>query len=297
MRKHAPLYLVLLLMGATWGITPVLMKIAVNGGYKPLGIIFWSGVIGFLLSVFSTALRGRRLFGGRRHIGLYIGIALLGAVLPNYFSYVGITHLPAGIMSIIIALVPMFAMPIALALGLEKFSTVRLFGALCGLGAIFLIAGPEASLPDPDKAIYVFIAILAPLFYGGEGNFLIRFGARGLDPLQILLGASLVSAALTLPVALAAGQFANPLTPWGAPEWAIVGTAVISWGTYVSYIWLIGRAGAVFASQVAYTVTGWGVVWAMLLLGERYSLWVWAAFALILFGILLVQPRESEPEG
>ena len=55
--------------------------------------------------------------------------------------------------------------------------------------------------------------------------------------------------------------------------------------------WLVGRAGAVFGGQVAYLVTGFGVVWSMLLLGERYSGWVWAALALMLAGLALVQPR------
>ena len=47
--------------------------------------------------------------------------------------------------------------------------------------------------------------------------------------------------------------------------------------------WSAG-AGSVFASQIAYLVTGFGVVWSMLLLGERYSAPVWAAFALMLRG-------------
>ena len=63
---------------------------------------------------------------------------------------------------------------------------------------------------------------------------------------------------------------------------------------YSGYIWLVGRAGSVFASQIAYLVTGFGVLWSMALLGERYSAWVWLAFALMLAGIALVQPRGGE---
>jgi len=40
-------------------------------------------------------------------------------------------------------------------------------------------------------------------------------------------------------------------------------------------------------------VTGTGVIWAMVLLGESYSGWVWAALALMLCGLMLVQPRET----
>ena len=62
---------------------------------------------------------------------------------------------------------------------------------------------------------------------------------------------------------------------------------------YTGYIWLVGRAGAVFASQVAYVVTLGGVLLSALFLGERYSAWVWSALALMIAGLALVQPRRA----
>jgi drug/metabolite transporter (DMT)-like permease len=50
----------------------------------------------------------------------------------------------------------------------------------------------------------------------------------------------------------------------------------------------------VFASQCSYIVTAAGLLWAMLLLGERFSPWVWAAVAVMLFGLSLVQPRNRQ---
>ena len=35
-----------------------------------------------------------------------------------------------------------------------------------------------------------------------------------------------------------------------------------------------------------------GIVWAMILLGERFSLWVWGAAFVMLCGLALVAPRE-----
>ena len=64
-------------------------------------------------------------------------------------------------------------------------------------------------------------------------------------------------------------------------------------GAYVAYVWLVGRAGPVFAVQVSYLVTGFGVIWAMLILGESYSPFIWAAMGLVLFGVALVQPRRK----
>jgi drug/metabolite transporter (DMT)-like permease len=98
---------------------------------------------------------------------------------------------------------------------------------------------------------------------------------------------------IALPLALLSGHWIDPLRPWGAPELAISLSSVLHVAAYVGYVWLVGVSGAVFAAQLAYLVTGFGVVWSMLLLGESYAATVWAAMALILVGLALVQPRPA----
>ncbi len=279
-------------MGAAWGAVFPITKIAVSTGYEPYGIIVWQSVLGIVLSGGITLWRGKKLPFARDYWWLFAGIAFFGSLAPNYFSYTATAHLPAGIISIVIALVPLFAMPMALAMGYEKPSIIRFTGAAFGAVAIVLIAGPSASLPDPSKVGYLFLALFAPLFYGVEGNFMTWYGSRGLDPVQILFGASVVGLVVSVPVAVGFDQVITPFQPWGAPEWAIFIAALLNWGAYVWFVWLIVRAGPVFSSQVAYLVTAWGVVWSMLFLGERYSIWVWMAFVLMLIGVLLVRPRE-----
>jgi len=99
---------------------------------------------------------------------------------------------------------------------------------------------------------------------------------------------------ITLPLAIGSGQFINPFRVWAAPEWALVMSSAIHVVVYAGYVWLVGRAGAVFAVQVSYLVTGFGVAWAMTLLGESYSHYIWAALALVMTGVFLVQPRRQD---
>lgn len=292
--KHLRYYVILIAMGAAWGAVFPITKIAVSTGYKPYGILVWQAVIGIVLSGAVTLARRRKLTLKREYIWLFVGISILGSVAPNYFTYTAAAHLPAGIISIVIALVPLFSMPIALALGFEKPSAIRFLGALSGGAAIILLIGPEASLPDPAKIGFLFLALIAPLIYAAEGNFMTWYGPRGLDAMQILFGASVVGLAISVPMAVGLGQVITPFQPWHAPEQAIFFAAILNWAAYVSFVWLIARTGPVFSSQVAYLVTAWGIVWSMLFLGERYSIWVWAAFGLMILGILLVRPREGK---
>lgn len=279
-------------MGAGWGVTNPLSKIAVSGGYQHFGIIFWQLVIGAGLLSFLSVLRGKGLPLSPQHLRFYLFIALVGTVLPNWASYTAVTHLPAGILSIGIASVPIFAFPIAILLGEDRFGVVRLGGILAGLAGVALLIGPDTSLPDPAMAVFIPLAFLGPFFYAVEGNVVAKWGTVGLDPVQVLLGASTVGAMIALPLALWFGVFIDPRPPWGIEDAAAVASSVIHIAVYTVYVWVVSRAGATFGTQVGYLVTGFGVVWAMLLLGESYSTWVWAVMGLILFGMFLVQPRS-----
>ena len=195
-------------------------------------------------------------------------------------------------MSIVLSLIPMLAFPIALALGLDRFSALRLVGLVLGLVAMILIAAPESSLPDRAMVWWLPLALVAPVFYAFEANFVARYGTEGLDAVQVLLGASLVGLVLAAPLSVMTGQFISPIRPLGMAEWAIIGSSLAHAGAYTAYVWLVTRAGSVFAAQVSYLVTGFGILWAKLLLGETYSPWVWAALVLMLAGLALVQPRK-----
>lgn len=286
--------LLLAALGAGWGATQPLAKIAVSEGYAPFGLIFWQVVIGVVVLGGYSLIRGRGIPFGRAQLRIYLVLALIGTVLPNTASYTAAKHLPAGILSILLSLVPMFAFPIALAMSIERFSWLRLSGLCLGLAGVVLIVGPEASLPDRAMAAFIPIALIAPLFYGLEGNVVARWGTAGVGPIRALAGASLVGVVITGPLALASGQWIDPRPPWGAPDIALILGSVIHAFAYAAYVWLVGRAGPVFAVQVGYLVTGFGVFWAMLILGESYSGWIWAAMALMLAGVFLVQPRPTE---
>ena len=120
-----------------------------------------------------------------------------------------------------------------------------------------------------------------------------KWGTQGFGPGHVLFGASVVGTVIALPLAVLSGQFISPFTTWNAPEFALIASSIIHVIVYTGYVWLVSQAGAVFAAQVSYIVTGAGVLWSMALLAERYSTWVWAAMLLIVAGMALVQPRRQ----
>jgi drug/metabolite transporter (DMT)-like permease len=283
---------ILLLLGIGWGSTQSLGKLAVSSGHQHFGLIFWQLVIGAVLLGAVNGLRRRSFAITAAGLRFAVVIALIGTLIPNSTFYMSVAHLPGGVMSILISTIPLLSFPLALLLGMDRFSARRLLGLCFGLVGVALIAMPQSSLPSPEMVAWLPVAMIGPLFYALEGNIVAKWGTAGLDAVQAMFWASLVGAVMALPLALLSGHWINPLPPYGVPELALIASSCVHALVYAAYVWLAARAGAVFAAQTAYFVTGSGVLWAMLLLGERFSGWVWAALVVMLLGLFLVQPRQ-----
>lgn len=277
-------------MGAGWGMTHPLSKIAVSTGYQHFGLIFWQLAIGAALMAVICALRGTGLPKGRKQIGICLMVAIVGTMIPNTASYQSIVHLPAGIASILLSMVPMWGFAIALIMGLERFSWRRACGLLLGLFGVMLIALPGASVLNL-AVFWVLVGLLAGFCYGLESNLVAKFGTEGMDPFQVLYGASMMGAVIMLPATLLSGQWIPLDAAMTREGQALVLASVIHVIVYVSYVWMVGRAGSVFAVQVSYLVTGFGVLWAKLILDETYPSGVWIALLFMFAGMYLVQPR------
>ncbi len=284
--------LVLCLLGAGWGAMQPLGKIATSTGYPPMGLVFWQLVICTVVLGAISLARRRPLVLTRAATQFYVVVAVTGTIIPTFTFYTSVARLPAGIMSILISTVPLMAFPMALIVGIDRFSAIRLLGLSLGIAGVALIAVPQGSLPDPGMAVWLPFALVGPLFYALEATYVARWGMAGMDPVQAMFGASLIGVLLCLPLVLATGAWITPPWPLGRPEGALMLSCVIHALVYASYVWLAAKAGAVFAAQTSYLVTGAGVFWAMLILGEDFSQWVWLALVVMLSGVALVQPRS-----
>jgi drug/metabolite transporter (DMT)-like permease len=287
------LYLGLIGIGALWGLTVPLIKIASSHGHHPFALVFWQLAISTVVLGLILKVNGQGFRWQWRDLWFYLLIAVIGTLIPNSFSFRAAVHLPAGIIAMGLAMVPMFAMPVALAMRNERAEARRFVGLGFGAVAVVLILAPEAALPAGIAAGWVLVALVAPFCYGFEGNAVAKLGTGGLTPIQVIFGASFLGMIIAFPFATADERWINLLAGGVPGGWAITLNGVLHGLAYSGYVALVGRAGPVFSSQVAYVVTGFAVLWSMLLLGERYSLWVWAAFAVLFFGLILVQPRPK----
>lgn len=293
-RRDVLLYsAILVAMGAGWGATQPMTKIAVSTGYGHFGLVFWQLMIGAVFMALVCLVRGKTLPRNAAALRAYVMIAMIGSVLPNTLAYKVAVYLPSGIMSLLLSVVPMFAFVIALVLGNDNFVWRRVVGLFFGLVGVLIIIVPSVDLGAAVPMGWAAAYLLVAFFYAFEGNYVARWGVAGLDAFQLMFGASLVGLVVVTPLMLTSGQTIAPQWPVPLPQTALIGSSIIHVIVYACYVWLVGRAGPVFAVQVSYMVTGFGLFWAWLVLDEAFSSAIWLALAAMFAGMYLVQPKPK----
>lgn len=287
-------WIALIVLGLIWGATIPLSKIAVSTGHHPFGVIFWQFVVAIILLGALTLVLRLRIVISRQTLVFYTIISLVGTLVPNGFSYLAASHLPAGILGIIIATVPMFALIIALVFRIEKLLPVRILGVALGMIAVVLLIAPEASLPKPGQVVFALLALIAPFFYGIETNYLATKTPKNSEPITTLLMASVIGLFISGVLVVVFDAWVDLSGPWEAPEWSLLMASILHALTYAGYIWLVGIAGSVFASQIAYIVTMSAVFIGVLFMGESHASEVWLALGVMIVGVVLVQPKTED---
>ena len=286
-------FLILIILGLGWGLSFTLGKIAITAGGTPIGLTFWQSLFsGFILLAYVFFRHGKIIIPKIMFLPILI-ITFLSVVIPNIIFYACVEHLDAGVLSISVSVIPLFTYLIALGLKMDKFKVRRVIGLITGFCALLILILPENSLPDKRDIPWVLLALNCALCYALENIYIDRLALQNFGPIRLVCAVSFVSAIITFLLSLVMDQFFI-LQPTNLYLFiSTLGLGFISATAYSIFIYLIGRAGSVFSSQVGYLVTFFGVVWGIIILGESHSVFVWISLAMIMMGIFLVQPKQN----
>ena len=279
-------------VGVAWGGSQLLSKIAISTGHDPAGVTLVEAALAAAITSVACLLRGRRLPLSRAAVLFYLACGLFGSALPGTLNYTTLQYLPVGVVSILVAAVPMLTMLIGAATGSERLSAVRCLGIALGAGAVVMIALPDAAVPGVGQALWVMLGLAVALSYAIENTIIDIAAPPGADALTLMTGMSWAAFAMLVPLVWMRDGWVD-LAPMGVAERAILGVAVVHLVCYTSFVWLVKAAGPVFAAQIGYVVTISAVLWGMAVLGERHAGPVWLSLALMLAGMALVQPRDE----
>ena len=286
-------FLILIILGLGWGLSFTLGKIAITAGGTPIGLTFWQSLFsGLILLAYVFFRHGKIIIPKIMFLPIVI-ITFLSVVIPNIIFYACVEHLDAGVLSISVSVIPLFTYLIAMGLRMDKFKVRRVIGLITGFCALLILILPENSLPDKRDIPWVLLALNCALCYALENIYIDRLALQNFGPIRLVCAVSFVSAIITFLLSLVMDQFFI-LQPTNLYLFiSTLGLGFISATAYSIFIYLIGRAGSVFSSQVGYLVTFFGVLWGIIILGESHSVFVWISLAMIMMGIFLVQPKQT----
>jgi len=285
-------YALLLLMGILWGLALSLAKIGVQAGGHPVGMALWQ------VSTSSTLLLGLLLVQSKLPVinaavvrfGLICGSC--GVAFPAIALFWCALYLPAGVVAIAFASMPLFTYLLAVMLKIERAQRSRLLGVVIGLVAMAFLVLPESALPAPGLAPWVLLALIASFSMSIENSYAGGYRPPAVGSLELSFVRQASAVILLLPLALFSGTTLPLFDNWGTAQIAATGNGVLSGVAFTILLYVIKTAGPVFASQTAYVITLAGVAWGMILFAETHSIYIWSALALTLLAIGMVRPQQ-----
>ena len=278
-----------LMVVATGVIYPLVFsftKIATDAGAPPFGFVFWQLTFaGIALGAVALVRREWPRFSAR-HVRSYAAIGMLGIVGPiSLLAFVS-NKLPAGLVTLVVVLAPLFTYVFAIALRLDRLRALSIAGIAVGFGGVLLMTVPKVSLPAPEMIGWLLLAFLAPVSFALTNVTASLMRPPASNSVSMASGMVMVTIVIMAVVSLATGQ-AYALPGPGPALWAALATAAVNAAFYISFFEIVRLAGPVFFAQFNYLVVLAGFGWGAVFFGESHSVYVWGAAALMLIGLAL----------
>ncbi len=278
----------LLLGGISYGSLFTANKIAIDAGFPFIAYSFWQALFAGVITLVLAAIISKPPSLRRENLRVFGLVAVFGFLGPLLVVTYVADRLPPAVLTLCAALIPATTYSLTLVLRFDRFRWLSVGGVLLGFGGILLIVVPTGSLPESGAWVWVLFSLLMPMSAAVNNVAGARFSPVGVSAFALCGGMMMVAALLLLIVMLAQGEFFLPTDAdssglWGL-LWATAGQAI----TYSCFFEIVRRAGALFFAQLNYVVVAAGIFWASIFFGAALSHWVWAAVAVLVASLVLI---------
>ncbi len=278
----------LLLGGISYGSLFTANKIAIDAGFPFIAYSFWQALFAGVVTLVLAGIVSKPPSLGKENLRVFGLVAVFGFLGPLLVVTYVADRLPPAVLTLCAALIPATTYSLTLVLRFDRFRWLSVGGVLLGFGGILLIVVPTGSLPESGAWVWVLFSLLMPMSAAVNNVAGARFSPVGVSAFALCGGMMMVAALLLLIVMLAQGELFLPTDAdssglWGL-LWATAGQAI----TYSCFFEIVRRAGALFFAQLNYVVVAAGIFWASIFFGAALSHWVWAAVAVLVASLVLI---------
>jgi drug/metabolite transporter (DMT)-like permease len=274
------------LLGVTWGIPYLLIKIAV-GQLDPAMLVFVRTALAAVILLPLAAAKGQ-IMPVLRHWRPLIAFTLAEIIVPQFLLSSAEEKLPSSTTGLLIAAVPLAGVGVAFLLGRpEPLAPRNWLGLALGMAGVATLAGFAVSGSDLGAVGKVLVVVVG---YALAPAIIARW-MPGLPGTGVTALGFTITAVVYAPVVAATNAWP---TRWPSPsvDVSMVLLAVVcSAAAFSIMVALVGEVGPVRATTVTYVNPAVALVAGAVVLGEQITGWSVAGFALILAGCYLTAVR------
>lgn len=207
---------------------------------------------GSTLLILAIALATVRLRYRLKDLPIVLGLGIMQFTGFAFLFHAAFEYVPAARGALVLSTMPILTLGLAVLVGREKLSAMKLIGGLLALGGVAIALGDRAAAQGPDvwkgDALMFAGAALGAVYNVLAGFMLRTYNAVALTTLQVAVGSS----ALFIIVCLR-GDFSG-ITNISAPGWGAMLYLMTIGGIVPSLLWnwSLGRTAP---SRAAITVT------------------------------------------
>ena len=272
----------LLLLAAIWGGSFLFIRLSV-GDFGPIALSGMRTLIAGA-ALLPVLLWRNKIAMLRDYWRSIIFVGLFNSALPFIFFNFATMTLPAGTMSIINALTPLWGAAIAWVWIKDTLPPLRMLGLMVGFSGILVLVWDKLSFHDTASIYAVIAGVAAPIFYGIAASYTKKY-LMNTDPIATAASSLIAAGIVLLPFTL----YTWPTTPISITAWAaLVGLGLVCTAiAYILYYRLLVRVGPPRAMTVAFLIPVFGVLWGWLFLDESITLRIVLGGGVILLGTAL----------
>ena len=280
------------MLGLGFGLQYASARLMGLSAVEPMGALLLIHIGLGLLFVAGLVLTGRLFWPTLAQFIFFTAVALLSNVGQLGVELVVGPHVPAGELTLIVSLLPVFVLLLAAVLRSEALTLRKVCGILLGVAASIAILLPR-SFEGEAQLFWVALTFAAPVSQALAMVLMARFWPKGLEPLQVATGNLVMGTVLLVPMVLLSGESLGLVNLWsaGGAATALFGLTVAAEFYLVAV--LTRRGGAVLASCADFIAVCAGLGFGYVLFAEVPTAWMGIAAALCLLALKLAMDRPA----
>ncbi len=275
-------YLQLVALSALWGTSFMLTRIAAPVLGPNLLAAMRMGMAAIALACIMRWLRMSWPWAHWRELAL---LALLGVAAPHAMFAWSALYMPAGYAALLYVSAVLFGALASAWMKEESLTRWKLTGCVLGIVGAAMVVQLGPIQPTPRLLLAVLITVIGAAVSGMSTPLLTR-AVKRMEPLAITAAMHAIALVLLLPGALSELPRAR-FEPKALAAVFVMGTFTsgLAWWMYAR---LMRHLSPLAGLSSTFMITGFGVLWAVLFLGEKVDSGLYLGGSLLLLSCLLV---------